>query len=80
MYKLVRQFSLPVEIVRHISLPPRLSAITCFLSRLLSAKSSFLPRYPRDFVLAESLGRNQNHAERLEREPFNMYNSLTGSK
>ena len=39
-YKLVRQFLLPAETVRNIWLPPRLSAISCFLPRLLFAKMS----------------------------------------
>ena len=43
-YKLVRQLSLPAETVRHNWLPPRLSAITCFLPKLLSAKNGFLPK------------------------------------
>ena len=43
-YKRVRQFSLPAETVRHIWLPPSLSAIPCFLPRLLCLGNSFLQR------------------------------------
>ena len=43
-YKRVRQFSLPAETVRHIWLPPRLSAISFFLPRLLCLVNSFLQR------------------------------------
>ena len=42
-YKLVRQVSLPAEPVRHIWLPPRLSAISCSLPRLLYMINGFLP-------------------------------------
>ena len=41
-YKLVRQFLLSVESVCHNWLQLRLSAIPCFLARLLSAKNGFL--------------------------------------
>ena len=57
-YKLICRCSLPVETVRHILLPPRLSSSSCFLPRLLyingflsslSAYFCFLPRVcPRD--------------------------------
>ena len=43
-YKRVPQFSFPAETVRHIWLPPRLSAISCFLPRLLCSGNSFLQR------------------------------------
>ena len=54
-YKRVRQFSLPAETVRHIWLPPRLPAISCFLPRLLCLGNSFLQR----------LSRKQNHTDSL---------------
>ena len=40
----VRQFPLPAETVCHIWLPPRLSAISCFLPRLLCLENSYLQR------------------------------------
>ena len=43
-YKRVCQFSLPAETVRHNWLPLRLSAISCFLPRLLCLGNSFLQR------------------------------------
>ena len=43
-YKRVRLFSLPAETIRHIWLPPRLSAISCFLARIPSTKDGFLSR------------------------------------
>ena len=43
-YKRVRQFTLPAETVRHIWLPPRLSAISYFLQRLLCSVNRFLQR------------------------------------
>ena len=39
----VRQFSLPGETDRHTWLPPRLSEISYFVSRLLWAINSLLP-------------------------------------
>ena len=43
-YKRVRQFTHPAETVCHIWLPPRLSAISCFLPRLFCLVNSFLQR------------------------------------
>ena len=43
-YKWVRFFTLPADTVRRIWLPPRLSAISCFLPRLLCLVNSFLQR------------------------------------
>ena len=43
-YKRIRQFTLPAETVRCIWLPPRLSAISCFLPRLLCLVNSFLQK------------------------------------
>ena len=42
MYKLVRQFSLLADTVRHILLPPRLSALSCFLIET-AVRDKYLP-------------------------------------
>ena len=52
-YKLVRQFSLPADTVRHTGLPPRLSAISCFLSRLPCVIKGFLSRLSARFYFLQ---------------------------
>ena len=52
-YKLV---SLPVETVHHMWLPPKLSAISCFLSRLLSVKNGFLLSAGSSITRTDSAG------------------------
>ena len=42
-FTVLYQFLLPAETVLHILLPPRQSAISCFLSRPLSVKNGLLP-------------------------------------
>ena len=59
--KRVRKVSLPAETVRHIWLPPRLSAISCFLPRLRKMAS-----YRKLFPKHNSLGRKQEIADSLE--------------
>ena len=67
-YKRVCQFKLPAEIVHHIWLPPRLSAI-CFLRRQLCLVNVVLGKY--------HLGRKQNHTDSLCRKLFFMDCSIS---
>ena len=63
-YKLVRQFLLPAETICHFWLPPKLSAISCFLQRLLSAKKDFLLSFSRKLLtMHSSLHRKQEITE-----------------
>ena len=78
-YKLVRQYSVPAETIRHIWLRSRLSTNSCLLPGvgLLSSKKWVPVETVRLIVLpAESLGRKQFHADRFGRKPFIMCNSL----
>ena len=74
-YKLVRQFSHPVETVSHNWLPPRLPAISCFRAivhgKWLSVESV------REIMLpVETLCRKHKYADILDRKPFSAYSSL----
>ena len=69
-YKLVRQFSLPAEAVRHIWLPLKLSAISCFLPLLLCT---------RKMVFCRDCPQDKNHADVLDRKPF-FADSIFGRK
>ena len=72
-YKLDRQFSLPAETVRHIWLPPRLSVISSFLPRLLSAKMASFRDCSRDYASLrdcqqEAKSREQSRQEAIYQE------------
>ena len=75
-YKKVREFTLPAETVCHIWLPPRLSAISCLLPRLLCLVNSSLQRLSVWFSFLPRLGRKLNHTDSLCRKPFFVDGSL----
>ena len=71
-YKLVRQFSLPAETVRHIWLLPRPAVVSCFLLRLAAVHDKQLPAKTACIILSKK----QNHTDSLGRMPFLAYRSL----
>ena len=72
-YKPVRQFSLPAETVRHIWLPLKLSAISCFLLTLLYMINGLLQRLssvillPAEALRQEAEPRGQSRQEAIFR-------------
>ena len=69
-------FSFPAETVRHIWLPLRLSAISCFLPRLLYTINGFLLRLSVWFCFVLRLSSKHSPAECLGRKPFSVHSSL----
>ena len=68
-YKRVCQFSLPAETVHHIWLPPRLSAISCFLPRLLCSGISILQKLSV-WLCCESRQEAESNGQSLQKAIF----------
>ena len=76
-YELVRQLSLSVETVRHIWLPPRLTAISLLAFKTTVRQKWFSAETIRVILLpAETFGRKQNNADSLGRKLFIIVKAL----